>query len=382
MSLYYIVNNYSNLEFENRELSNKIKTLQKECEISQIKNEVRFNDEISEDEELLEDLSFDNNNETYQTNIDRLTQNNALLSKDLDKLITYINDIFKIKTQYTTVEDLLSEASRTAALVNTTIEDRNRTIEELKSKITQIESTTEEKGARLQQIIETINNRASTELDDINTEIAMYSSNNNEFSSNPLDIKDFIQLNSYDVMSKVNKSFEPFLRYVSKNINSYQDSFTEDFNENHSDDFDNSLNYNVTYHSYMILMISLLGVYSKEYIRNYLEKVYKECESKENSTNSYVSVPKLVLTQTSQINSIYYLMNRYNSKCYQPDQVNDFGDFLFNCLAPEFRPDTTEALNLFQPNIGKRYNSILIYTRETMKILSTLRDKLEEIVKV
>lgn len=127
------------------------------------------------------------------------------------------------------------------------------------------------------------------------------------------------------------------------------------------------------------MLTRLIDFFSKHVLREYIKYLGDVIKvAMENNATTF-SVVNLGMPQMFQTNSMYFLMNRYNSKLYQPDRVVDFSNFVFDLMRPNFRKNTTKALNLFQPEIGKRYNSILIYSEDTMKNLSRLRDTLNKL---
>ena len=306
-------------------------------------------------------------NDSLRAQIENLES--STVEKSLyENLVQILQERLGIRS-YVSVDDLLFQLKNAIEKSIGSSASKDRLIAEMQEYISDLEMNTEEKDKKIQKIIDKLVTSTSTELKNIDTEIAMYQNVDDMFKSNPLNIDDFVTTYDYPVTNQINLEYIPFLKYISRRLNA----------ETHGDisDFDDINNINpYTYHAYIVVILKLMELFSKKYISSYLDYVYQECEKASRTPTQILQLPKLVLPQTFQINSLYYLMNRYNSKIYQPDRVVDFGDFLFNFLKPEFRPDETQALNLFQPGIGKRYNSILIYSEETIKLLQDLKNKL------
>lgn len=228
----------------------------------------------------------------------------------------------------------------------------------------------DDSSKKIQNIITTLNESIDTQLKNIDVEIEMYGEENNDFEMDITNLEHFIPMDKYDLNQSVNRDFIKFFDFVSYKINSDLGDGISDFDENTA-----TKNPEI-YHVYMILILKLLNIYSTDYIRKYISAILKLYEEAVANKRDSINLPFLILPQNRQTHSMYYLMNRYNSKAYNPDRALDFSHFLFNFMKPEFQPDTTKALNLFQPGIGKRYNSILIYSKEAMQSLSKLRDTL------
>lgn len=318
------------------------------------------NEKLESAEKLLETMSFDYEQLKTEYDVGR---------NDMEELKLFLSrqfffDYSKTNTTDGIINNIKNFLSTTKSRYDNEINALQNTIETLKM-------TTEEKERKVGQTIEMFNKRISTELDKIDTELEMYKDYDDGYNINPLKLEEFVKVYDYDIKGNVYQEYIPFFRFISKIVN----------DNNDDDDFDNvDFDKQLLYHTYMLVMMKFLQIYSKKYIRNYIDDIYIKCKEASESGEQIIKLPSLVLPQTFQTNSLYYLMNRYNTKCYQPDRVLDFGDFLYNFVKPEFRPDTTKALNLFQPGIGKRYNSILIYSDETMKDLRKLRNNLSTLL--
>lgn len=285
---------------------------------------------------------------------------------DIQNIIEFISKQFNL--HYVTSFETLMEQLKTFIEANRRlIVNYQMQIADMKLSIEDLDMTTEEKSRRLNDTLNKINSGVSIELEKLDTEAIMYNDTNEYFKTNPLKLDDFVSVYNYNTSpNNVNYEFIPFLQYISSVILS-------DVGENMSDFADNTeLDVNM-YHAYILLILKLVGLFSKRYIRNYIDYVYDECKK---SKQQSIDLPKLILPQSFQTNSLYYLMNRFNSKIYEPDRVTDFSNFIYNFLKPEFSVDSTQALNLFQPDIGKRYNSIMIYSEDTANILEKLRNSL------
>lgn len=322
---------------------------------------------ISESVSLLEysALEKDLNRLEEFTNSYRIENNflqnqyNSLLELIAQKLnIDILNDY----TDSTLIGDKID-------IIQNTIKTYQQQIQYLNSTIDTLEKTVDDNIKHLRNIFETLNSKMFTELENLDTELIMYHDNEN---INSLQISDLVPVYKYELTNSVNREYMPFLKFLSERINNDISDNINDFDDAHEDI--------LMYHAYIILCLRLFDIFSQKYIRNYIDYVYSECKRAQKEQNTSIELPKLILPQTFQTNSLYYLMNRYNSKAYQPDRVLDFGNYIYGLLRPEFRPDTTQALNLFQPGISKRYNSILIYSDETMKILQQLRDTLASLL--
>lgn len=293
-------------------------------------------------------------------------ESNTVEKSIYEQLVNVLRDKFGLRS-FVSVDDFIGQLNNIIDQNTKQLDNKDMIIEDLRIQINDLEMTTEEKDRKIQNIINKLANGFNTQIKNIDTEIDIYNNVESGFKSNPLKMDDFSKTYDYYVSPNIQIEYIPMLREISRHLHSRKD--ITDFDE--IDKIDVNL-----YHSYMILISKLIELFSKEYISSYLDYIYKQCIIASESTTRILQLPKLILPQTFQINSLYYLMNRYNAKIYQPDRVLDFGDFLNNFLKPEFRPDETQALNLFQPGIGKRYNSILIYSEETIDILQNLKNKL------
>lgn len=302
---------------------------------------------------------------------------NIELNGKLQKILKYVQREFPMNDR-DNIDDIINEIDKNISYFREQINESSREINNLRRAITILESSTSEREKRLIELIESVNRNLSLQIDNIDAELVLYGDeengnamNNKKYEIKPADLQNYLRIQNYDLSTDYNKKYIPFLRLIAEQLGN--DDFTDD-----TISFD--VNDKLKYHAYIFFIQQLLGIYSLNYIRGYLERIYIECQKAVNTPQNLLQIPALVLPQTLQTNSLYYLMNRYNTKVYEPDNVVDFGDFLFNFVKPEFRPDTTLALNLFQANIGRRYDSILIYSEETMKKLRTLRDTLSKIL--
>lgn len=346
----------SHLIVENNQLRNELHEVQKRCET--------FDKECEKMQVTSDKLNILGEEWAELNRIHNETKADAL------RLVEFLTQQFRLPNALT-VDDLITQLDQLIQENNETLLNYESELSSMRARIEHLELSTEEKERRVRDTIETLDSRISGEIDNINVELELYNDTNDKYNSNPLELHEFVYLEEYSMdESNIRPEFIPFLGFVSSLVNNVNDFELDENNKNKSN----------LYHTYMILLYKLLGIYSKKYIRNYLELVYKECVRVSQNNEQSVKLPRLVLPQTFQTNSLYFLMNRYNSKAYEPDRVFDFGDFLFNFVKPEFREDTTKALNLFQAGIGKRYNSILIYTPETMNKLRELRDNLSTLL--
>lgn len=253
------------------------------------------------------------------------------------------------------------------------LNEKDENIDIMRERIKQLEMSTDQKEIKLRNIIETLHAKMSQEQKLIDTELVMYNETIKFNDNNTLNLEDFIDLIEYDISGEMDTNIIPFYKNLSRLINS-------DIGDNINEFEIINENINIFYHAYTILIIKLLSMYSKSYIRNYMYYLYDQCDNAIKNRQQTISLPALVHPQTFQINSLYYLLNRYNSKCYNPDRVADFSNIIFDLLKPEYRRDSTKALNLFQPGIGQRYNSIQIYTPETIKKLDDLKSTISSLL--
>lgn len=289
---------------------------------------------------------------------------------NIEKFIDFLQTKFDISRgdsfdtiRYTITYALDESAARTQEYV--------QEVARLQQTINTLQSSTSDKEKQLFDMIEILNRNISSELANIDTELVMYGGGDDgadgNFDMNPLDPTNFLRIETAIAVDTYTPDFLPFLRFITEQL---------DLNDDFSPDNVDVL----MFQSYVFFILQLLGIYSRTYIRQYINGIYREYKRALATPDKLLRLPALVLPQTLHTNSLYYLMNRYNTKAYQPDRVLDFGDFIFNFLKPQFRPDTTLALNLFQANIGQRYNSILIYSPETIDKLLQLQKTLNEIL--
>ncbi|WBR61428.1 chromosome segregation ATPase [Drosophila suzukii associated hytrosavirus 1] len=340
--------------------------------IAEEKN-IQLTEEIKRLQQQLSEKNFNSmlqlNYEELQASYENLLEQHQILTEEKKHILTFLIQQFNLRS--TSIDDIMSQLQRIIMENNQMLSNYELELSALRSTVEGLEMSTGEKERRVRKTIETLNNSIISELDNIDVELEMYNATDDKFNSNPLKLEEFVNVDNYNVASPIQRQYLPLLELISVTINEDMGEYVNDFE---GEEQKNNIN---LYHAYMIFLVKLLSIFSKKYMRNYLESIYNMCIKASETPEKIVKVPRLVMPQSFQTNSLYFLMNRYNSKAYDPDRVLDFGDFLFNFVKPEFRPDTTKALNLFQPGIGKRYNSILIYTPETMKNLRQLRDNLE-----
>lgn len=317
-------------------------------------------DNVVKDQEI-ENLELTNAN--WKRELENAIDARDELRMEFDILMTFFRNVLQVKA--TNVDDIVGEAEIIVGDMRNRIADDSIELLRLRTNLTNLERTTAANEQQLLQTIDDINNSLSSELDNIDTELVLYGRDDGD--DNKIDnIDDYLNVTDYDTSTtSVRREYFPFIRYIAAALI-----------EQPEDNMPLLENDTMVYHAYMMTVQKLFAIYPKAYIRRLVATLYETARN----SNGLVRLPNLILPQTTQINSLYYLMNRYNTKAYEPDRVFDFGDFLFNFIKPEFRPDTTLALNLFQPGIGKRYNSIFIYSEETMKKLSQLRDNLSQIL--
>lgn len=351
---------------ENDELISQIKSLsdekrQLEADISvrddnlmdtmtQYNDAVKINQQWALDYEMLQSEYETNKDETYllRSNIQKLQQMFDSPYTEPDLLIDDIqNKLTRIYRMETELQNVRSENM-----------DLELSIQNSESYVT--------------DLITKLDRNMSTQLQLINSDLQTHESEEQFYKDNPSIFEDMIPVTEYTFLP-IDERYKPFLNYISLLI--HQNNPNPQTIYNNDDE--------LMSHTYMILIYKLLGIYSLNYIRDYISYVYSKCadiqQQKRPNEPSVILLSELPLPQTFQTNSLYYLLNRYNSKAYNPDRVIDFGNTLAGLFRPEFRVDTTQALNLFQPNIGKRYNNILIYTPETIEILQKLRETLQKL---
>lgn len=283
------------------------------------------------------------------------------------QLIAFLKEQFEIPSEVSAIQDVIQEAGNKANLIRQKLQEQERMLRMLTSDVSELQSSSIAKEEYLLQLIENINKRLTAELELIDTEIAMYNQSDDNFKMNPLVQTDFSPVRSHELNPNIPQEFLPFLS-VASGLLVQQNDFPPNFLENPDAVY--------IYHAYMIFISKLFNIYSPVYVRSYIQTLVEKCRRAMQAQEQYISLPGLVLPQTFTTNSLHFLMNRYNSKVYEPDRVFDFSEFLYNFLKPEFQADKTKALNLFQSGIGKRYNSIFIYSQDTMKRLKDLRDSL------
>lgn len=373
-----LTNNLERLYAENIQLKEQIENL----------STVQINQMNEENQKL--------QNEIIKLQTDMIEQNTSIVTKynnleieynelvnQIEKISQFMNKNIGIDTSHQSIDIVLGELQRFLTNINLNLANSKNEIEKLQRTIENLRMTTDEKEYHLRNMIESLTNATWKQLERIDTEIQMYDEKQDEYKSDPLKLDSLTKLDEYELTTDIKREFLPFFKYISRILNKddlidMNISDDDNDNDNNNDDDDE-----VQYHTCMILFFKLLGFFSMEYIRGYKDYIYRECVrvlGAKKQKQKIVKLTKLIAPQIFQTNSLYFLMNRYNSKCYQPDRVYDFGDYIFNLLKPEFRPDSTKALNLFQPGIGNRYDSILIYTPQTMEDLRKLRDKLASIL--
>ena len=318
--------------------------------MTQYNDAIKINQQWALDYEMLQSEYETNKDENYllRSNIQKLQQMFNSPNTEPDLLINDIqNKLTKINRMETELQNVRSENM-----------DLEISIQNSESYVT--------------NLIAKLDRNMSAQLQLINTDLQTHELEEQFYKDNPLIFEDMIPMTEYTFLP-INETYKPFLNYISLLIHQNNPNTKTIYN---NDD-------ELMSHTYMILIYKLLGIYSSNYIRDYISYVYSKCQDiqQKERTNepSVILLSELPLPQTFQTNSLYYLLNRYNSKAYNPDRVIDFGNTLAGLFRPEFRVDTTQALNLFQPNIGKRYNNILIYTPETIEILQKLRETLQKL---
>lgn len=316
----------------------------------------------------------DNELNVIKANYNKLMADHEIVISQREKLVEFLYKIFNFTTKLS-IDDMLEKINLQLSKVDNSLRQLTQENYNLKSRNNILEKTSVEKENKLINMIETIDKNIQREINNIDTELTLYN-NDNDDDNNDNNYKKLLTTPlDYNINEPINEDYIPLLERISIEIN--KDVVGNDFKTEEAKNPDVRT---ALYHTYMIFIIKLTTSYSKNYIRKYLSYIYNEYFKKINTEQNVLEIPHLIQPQTLQINSLYYLMNRYNSKSYQPDRVYDFGDFIFQLLRTEFRTDTTQALNLFQPNIGKRYNSILLYTPETMEKLSNFKTTLENII--
>lgn len=351
---------------ENDELMSQIKSLSDEIRqleaningkdnnlidmMTQYNDAVKINQQWALDYEMLQS--------EYETNKDE----NYLLRSTIQKLQQMFN------SPHTEPDLLINDIQNKL----TKIYRMETELQNVRSENMDLEISIQNNESYVTNLIGKLDQNISSQLQLINTDLQTHELEEQFYKDNPLIFEDMIPMNKY-TFQPINETYKPFLNYISLMIHHNNPNPKTIFN---NDD-------ELTFHTYMILIYKLIGIYSLNYIRDYISYVYSKCrdiQQKERTNESNVILlSELPLPQTFQTNSLYYLLNRYNSKAYNPDRVIDFGNTLAGLFRPEFRVDTTQALNLFQPNIGKRYNNILIYTPETIEILQKLRETLQKL---
>lgn len=366
---------YYSLRSEYRDLVSKYNLLLENQQPSEDvgKFEQKYIDDLMQANILLRSLTAEN--ERLQNEIETVKIDYDVLAADHDfqmktyrrfleshtKLLNFLATTFNILPSDNVVNIIES--------IDDFIKMQNEELENVRTRLNNIGLSTDKKEEKLNNIIETLHMQMSREQKLIDTELEIYNNQMNNNEQNPLKLEDYVDLFEYNLDEQIDNNRIPFFRHLSTLIN---DDIGNGFN-----DF-NVLDYNtvIYYHAYNILVVKLMAMYSRNYIRRYIEYLYSRCEEALRNNQRSLNLPKLVHPQTYQINSLHYLMNRYNTKCYDPDRVSDFSSVVFDLLKPEYRPDSTKALNLFQPGISKRYNSIQIYTPETIKTLEELQKKI------
>lgn len=348
------------LSLENEQLKMKLYTLDKKS----ISDNIPMIHEYKKNMEYLKQ-QLESNNTDYD-----------ILSAENDRLVSEIEDFNVFLANQLNINfDASSDMSQKKEAIKQYIYKNNDDIkyyqydlEELRDINKKLEMTTQEKATELVETMAKISTKIDSQIYEIDTELEMYAQSKADEVENPLKLEDFITLYDYNLNQKVNTKFIPFFKYISEMLH------------DNVSDFEESNNPDIIYHTYLIVILKFMQIYSKRYIRQFIDEVYIKCENAIKSRENIIRLPNLILPQTLQTNSLYFLMNRYNSKVYQPDRVLDFGDFLYNFMKPEFRSDTTQALNLFQASLGKRYNSIAIYSDETIESLRKQRKTLSSLL--
>ena len=364
--------NYQNLS---QDLENSKINLQKIVEFLtnqlSINNYVDANDFINKIDSIFRgnrNLLAKNNETIENQRIRILTLESNTVEKSIyEQLINVLRNKLGLRS-FISVDDFMEQLNNVIEQNSILIENKDKTILDLRNKIYNLEMSSGEKEQKIQNIINKIANGIQTQISEIDNEIKSYNNIDQGFKDKPLKLEEIVNTENYTITEEFNPAFIPFLRELSKYF--YMDT--------NRTDFEDINNINIfLYHAYLVTIKKLFEMFPKNYISGYIDYVFLECKLASETPNRILQLPKLIIPQTFQTNSLYYLMNRYNSKIYQPDRVLDFGNFVFNFLKPEFRPDETKALNLFQPDVGKRYNSILIYSDATIDILQKLKNKLQ-----
>lgn len=337
-----------------------LRVLYKSLEEQNRRMQIEYDNNVNTLSKLKIDFDIISNEyEACRNNSDKTIEN-------IQQVINHIINLFQLG-DLTDVVDVMSAVESKIKELHTTINDNEMELNRLRRLNATLEGDTADQEKHLFNLIKDVDNNLTSQLENIDTEIALYGTIDDVVDIDRINISNYLRIDTLELNNIYDKDYLPFLRLISEKLG--------------NDDFDDDTKIdNAKYYSYIFLIQQILSVYSLNYIRGYLECIYKECQKVLQTSDKIIQIPALTLPQTLQTNSLYFLQNRYNTKAYDPDHVVDFGDFLFNFVKPEFQPNTTLALNLFQPNIGRRYNSILIYTDDTMKKLQQLRDKLSNIL--
>lgn len=366
---------YNEILSKQSELVLTVKNQEKVLE-QQLNNVTEALDEKTKSVEQLQsdNLILQDKNEELSIGLRTITDENTLFQEEINsvkqflrkrKLADDIDEEDDISMYQKAISNFLTTNSQELSTLQDKIDGLTRANKRLKTSVS-------EKEKKVMESIKTINETLDSQLDDIDASIELYSGRGNSGGDddddytttdddNSFKLANYISLDEFDVRQNVNLEFLPFLNFIADLLNKEPISVTDQASQ----------------HAHIIVIQKLLQLFSKTYISKYIKFVRQLCDDAIVAKKT-VKLPDLILPQTFQTNSLHYLMNNYNTKLYDPDRTTDIGDLIFNFLKPNYAFDNNKALHLFSPNIGSRYNSILIYDDDTINKLRKLQDILSK----
>lgn len=278
-----------------------------------------------------------------------------LLTGKYKKAVIALSKIASIDPRVHDIEVIIETA-------NSKVADFQRQVDDMDIALINLRKPIEERLNKIEEFIQMMETDISEELCYLDKNAKEVEMKKNDYEMSNEELVNYLYTTEIDFGREIEPSFKPFIKHIFK-------LFGVDIE-------DDRLALNTAY----TVILQILNIYSKEYIQRYITDVYSLFYKLNEKNINVIKLPQIPPPQTFQTNSLYYLLNNFNNKLYEPGVMNDYSDYIYKYLRGEYRSDTTPALNVFQSG-GKRYNSILIYTDETREILEKRQSMLKSFSK-